>query len=227
DLLVGPPVPGAQFSLSTDTSGLAGATSGGVPLVYGVVGNMLTATAGGATIFTLEVEDNGDYTFTLEGPIDHPLGNGDDDEILVMDFSSLLQASDGGSPLTLSGGFLVQIEDDVPQALANDPVQLDDDALAGGIPGGVGDDADSLNASGTLAHDFGADGAGTVQWLTTGAPAGFTYEAGPGGSLLVKQGGTTVLTLTLNSATGEYGITQNAPIQHDLGDDENNEPFTF
>src|SRR5690606_10363038 len=45
DLLVGPPVPGAQFSLSTDTSGLAGATSGGVPLVYGVVGNMLTATA--------------------------------------------------------------------------------------------------------------------------------------------------------------------------------------
>src|SRR5690606_8912229 len=129
------PGPGARSGRPPVPMAGAAAISGGVPLVYGVVGNMLTATAGGATIFALEVEGNGDYTFTLEGPVDHPLGNGDDDEILVMDFSSLLQASDGGSPLTLSGGFLVQIEDDVPQALANDPVQLDDDVLAGGIPG--------------------------------------------------------------------------------------------
>ncbi|MDX5373297.1 MAG: type I secretion C-terminal target domain-containing protein [Pseudomonadaceae bacterium] len=154
------------------------------------------------------------------------LGNG------KVELSATATVTDGdndsvSTPLSVDLGGSISFDDDLPSASSNLAVQLDDDALAGGIPGGVGDDADSLNASGTLAHDFGADGAGAVQWLTTGAPAGFTYEAGPGGSLLVKQGGTTVLTLTLNSATGEYGIIQNAPIQHDLGDDENNEPFTF
>jgi hypothetical protein len=45
--------------------------------------------------------------------------------------------------------------------------------------------------------------------------------------LLVKQGSTTVLTLTLNSATGAYAVTQNAPIAHAAGLDENNQAFTI
>jgi T1SS-143 domain-containing protein len=228
NLIVGPAV-SAQFSLSADTSGLSGASSGGAPLVYSVVGNLLTAKAGaaGPVVFTLEVQSNGDYTFTLLKALDHPLGNGDDNELLVMDFASIILASNGSNPLPLAGQFLVQIEDDVPTTGVNAPVQLDDDALANGIPGGVGDDADSINASGILSHNFGADGAGSVQWLTTGAPGGFTYEAGPGGSLLVKQGGVTVLTVSLNSATGAYGVVQNAPIQHATGNQENNQAFTL
>src|SRR5690606_3455009 len=109
-------------------------------------------------------------------------------------------------------------------------VQLDDDALAGGIAGGPAgtDDADSVNAGGTLQHNFGADGAGALKWLDSGAPGGFTYQASPDGSqLLVKQGGTTVLTLTLNTATGAYTVTQNAPIQHANADLENNQSFTL
>lgn len=228
NLIVGPAV-SAQFSLSADTSGLSGASSGGTPLVYSVVGNLLTAKAGaaGPAVFTLEVQSNGDYTFTLLKALDHPLGNGDDNELLVMDFASIIMASNGSNPLPLAGQFLVQIEDDVPTTGVNAPVQLDDDALANGIPGGVGDDADSIDASGILSHNFGADGAGSVQWLTTGAPGGFTYEAGPGGSLLVKQGGVTVLTVSLDSATGAYGVVQNAPIQHATGNQENNQAFTL
>ena len=55
--------------------------------------------------------------------------------------------------------------------------QLDDDALTGGNPGGTGDvDPDTANTSGTLGHSFGTDGAGSIAFLTTGAPSGFTYE---------------------------------------------------
>ena len=74
-------------------------------------------------------------------------------------------------------------------------------------------------------YDFGADGAGSIVFLTSGAPAGFTYELA-GGDLLVKQGGVTVLTLTVDAA-GNYSVTQNAPIAHAAGDDENNQSFTI
>ncbi|WP_394236991.1 retention module-containing protein [Pseudomonas anguilliseptica] len=229
NLVVGPSA-GVLFSLSGNTSGLDGASSGGTPLVYSVVGDTLSAKAGTDTVFTLQVESDGDYTFTLLKPLDHPLGNGDDDELLVMNFASILQASNGVDPVPLAGSFLVQIEDDVPTVSANAPVQLDDDALANGIAGGPGgtDDADSVNAGGTLQHNFGADGAGTVKWLESGAPGGFTYQVSPDGSqLLVKQGATTVLTLTLNTGTGAYTVTQNAPIQHANADLENNQAFTL
>ncbi|QKE63903.1 retention module-containing protein [Aquipseudomonas campi] len=231
NLVVGPSV-GVQFSLSGSTGGLDGASSGGTPLVYSVLGDTLTAKAGvaGPTVFTLQVESDGDYTFTLLKPLDHAVGGNDDNALLVLDFASILQASDGVDPVPLAGQFLVQIEDDIPTVSANAPMQLDDDALANGIPGGPGgtDDVESVLGGGILGHNFGADGAGTVKWLDSGAPGGFSYQASPDGSqLLVKQGATTVLTLTLNTASGAYTVTQNAPIQHANADLENNQPFTL
>ncbi|MFQ1919513.1 type I secretion C-terminal target domain-containing protein [Aeromonas veronii] len=124
-------------------------------------------------------------------------------------------------------GGLVSFSDEGPSISANEAVQLDDDVLAGGIAGGTSDDPNEVNVSGTLGHSFSADGAGSIQWLTSGAPGGYTYEAGSGGSLLVKQAGVTVLTVTLNSATGAYSVTQNAPIKHADGNDENNASFTL
>ena len=124
----------------------------------------------------------------------------------------------------------LSFEDDGPAVSANLVVKLDDDAHPGGNAGGTGDGVDAENTSGTLGHSFGADGSGSVAYLTSGAPSGFSYEAGAGNSLLVKQGTTTVLTLTLNSATGAtgaYTVTQNAPILHAAGLDENNQAFTI
>ena len=396
-----------SFGLGSDVSSLTaqGLTSGGVALSYSVVGNVLTASAGSVPVFTLTVGADGSYSFTLSGPLDHPVADGDDSEQLAgvgIDFSGVLTATDGdGDPLTggfLAGSFVIRVEDDVSVALietvdisdlslvtqdaqtigelfdtdsadfsaafaaavtanygadgpgdtkvigynltvsnavsglssngkpitlvlvegdivgradgvdifkisvsaggtvsvtqyaeidhlpedadgvdensnlslgagkgqltatvtvtdgdndvvsklvsvdlgssvsfdddlpsvdANMAVQLDDDALASGIAGGTGDDPNAVNVSGTLGHSFGADGAGSIQWLTTGAPAGFTYETNPAGALLVKQGATTVLTVTLNSATGAYSVTQNSPIQHANADQENNQAFTL
>jgi VCBS repeat-containing protein len=109
-------------------------------------------------------------------------------------------------------------------------VQLDDDAKAGGNPGGVGDDPDSVGTPGLLP---GSGGDGNLVWdlLSSGAPSGFSYIDGPNGSILVQQvqGGptVTVLTITVNPATGAYTVVQNAAILHAAGGDENNAIFSI
>ncbi|RST30036.1 hypothetical protein HMF7854_03735 [Sphingomonas ginkgonis] len=139
-------------------------------------------------------------------------------------FTYTLTDGDGD---TSSATLTINIGDARPLAGPNAPVQLDDDALAGGNPGGVGDvSPDSANLSGTLAAS-GGDGPLAYALTLGGAPAGFTYVAGANGALLVQQNGTTVLTVTLNAATGAYSVTQNAPILHAAGGDENNASFTI
>ena len=123
-------------------------------------------------------------------------------------------------------GSAILFEDDGVTITPTDTVYLDDDALTGGNPGGIGDqDPDGVAATGTLGHSFGADQPGSIAWLTAGAPVGFTYEAS-GSDLLVKQGMTTVMTLSLDTATGAYAVVQNAAVMHEAGMDENDQAFT-
>jgi T1SS-143 domain-containing protein len=221
----------ATFSLSGDVTSLIAQnlTSGGEPLNYVLDGNTLLAFVGDQNaptpVFTLTLENNGDYTFTLMGALDHA-GGDNGENLLGIDFSSIIVVTDAdGDQLTLDKGFYIKVVDDSPVVGENSTVKLDDDVLDGGNPNGPGDNVDSANASGTLSHSFGADG-GQISWLTSGAPNGFTYEA-DGDNLLVKQDGETVLTLTLNPETGDYTVTQNAPIDHkDNGkNNENNQVF--
>ncbi|KLN62507.1 hypothetical protein WH96_03195 [Kiloniella spongiae] len=113
---------------------------------------------------------------------------------------------------------------------ANETVILDDDDVSGlqGNNGGVGDDT-PINVAGTLSHNYGGDGAGSLLLLATGAPAGFVYELSAGGTALtVTQDGTAVLSVTLADTTsGNYSITQLAAIAHPEGEDENNIEFVF
>ncbi|UTW07431.1 retention module-containing protein [Pseudomonas benzenivorans] len=187
DLLVGPPATTAQFSLSTDTSGLAMATSAGVALVYSVSGDTLTATAGpgGAVIYTLQVQANGDYTFNLLGPLDHPLNNSDDNELLTFNFASILQASDGSDPLALAGGFLVHIEDDVP--------------VVHGIQDGImGNFAGTLH--GVADIDFGGDGFGAFHLSGVAPNAHINYNT------VDNPDGSSVLTATINGSGETFFI---------------------
>uniref|UniRef100_UPI0010F9ED76 VCBS domain-containing protein n=1 Tax=Pseudomonas sp. 2FG TaxID=2502191 RepID=UPI0010F9ED76 len=116
ELLIG--TSSGQFSLSSTTTGLPALQSGGVNVSYAVAGNLLTASAGSQTIFTLAVQTNGDYSFTLLGPLDHPNAGSNDNELLVLNLASILQASDGVDPLPLAGDFLIQVEDDIPVAFS-------------------------------------------------------------------------------------------------------------
>ncbi len=162
------------------------------------------------------------YTYTLDSTVDNDTVGGATDADYLDSFAVNLVDSDGSSA---NASLDIQILDDVPSVSANDTVLLDDDALTGGNPGGIGDvDPDTANTTGTLGHSVGADG-GSLAWLTAGAPSGFTYEAS-GDDLLIKQDGTTVITLTLDTATGAYTVIQNAAIDHALGDDENDQAFT-
>jgi Domain of unknown function (DUF5801) len=229
DVLISP----ASFSLSSNTSGLPVLLAHGHVVSYSVAGNVLTASADGQMLFTLSLGAVGSWSFELLSQIDHVddgtnsantalrlAGGG---SVNSIDFSSIILAD--GVPLT-GGSFSVTVIDATPSVSGNGLVQLDDDALAGGNAGGTGDDPDATNTSGVLAHSYGADGAGSIAFLTSGAPSGFTYELS-GGDLLVKQGTTVVLTVTLDTTTGAYKVTQNNPILHAAGSDENNQTFAI
>ncbi|TRO44711.1 retention module-containing protein [Pseudomonas sp. ALS1279] len=180
------------FQLSTAPGALIGLqdlglTSGNVELFYAVSadGSTLTATAGegGAPVFTLVVNPDGSYLFTLQGPLDHPEADGIDaetlgDNSLALDFSGLLVATDGdGDPLNDgfdAGSFVIDIEDDVP-VLVGTPGErptvgglVHEDALSNGNAEG-GDQTHTVEGDiGALDAlvNFGADGRGGFQLST-------------------------------------------------------------
>jgi len=191
---------------------------------YALQGNGDLWVLQGAThVLTLTVNaSTGAYTVTQVAPIDHPAGLDENNVSFTISYN--VTDHDGDSA---TGSIVVNVDDDTPTVSANAAVQLDDDALAGGNSGGTGDDANATNTTGTLGHSYGADGAGSIAYLTTGAPAGFSYALQANGDLWVLQGATHVLTLTVNSSTGAYTVTQVAPILHAAGGDENNQTFTI
>ncbi|TNI70104.1 hypothetical protein CF109_19645, partial [Aeromonas veronii] len=212
-----------SFGLGSDVSSLTaqGLTSGGVALSYSVVGNVLTASAGSVPVFTLTVGVDGSYSFTLSGPLDHPVADGDDSEQLAgvgIDFSGVLSATDGdGDPLTggfPAGSFAIKVEDDVPRVvLADDAPRLDamvDESLAslGGV-GGDGVASATLSGANVQAQfnpAFGADGQGSIGYrlaLTGSNVASGLYAVDP---LAVNgQGAAIVLNQVGNVITGSVG----------------------
>ena len=162
---------------------------------------------------TLTIDAAGNYTYVLYE--DAPGGS-------VDEFVYTLVDGDGD---TVTATLTIANPDSQPTVGSNLVVQLDDDALSGGNPGGSGDDPNAVNTSGTLSGS-GGDGALTFSLLETGAPEGFTYVLQANGDLWVMQGSTHVLTVTVDSATGNYTVMQVNPIDHPEGSAENNLVFT-
>jgi VCBS repeat-containing protein len=192
-------------------------TAGADTVTVTAITGAAAGTVGGSTAGTYGV-----LTLNADGSYSYLRNDGTPGNVQDV-FSYTITDGDGD---TSTATLTITIQDDSPFVGPNAVVLLDDDALAGGNPGGTGDDSDAANVAGTLSGS-GGDGALTFAYQLTGAPTGFNYVAGPSGSVLVQQGGTTVLTVTLNSATGAYTVTQNAPIAHAAGGDENNAPFTL
>ncbi|WP_206667167.1 beta strand repeat-containing protein [Aeromonas media] len=199
-LIVGPDN-SATISLSTDTSGVTPASSGGVALVYTVVGDTLTATANGATVFTLQVGSNGSYQFNLVKSLNHPQGNGDDNELLTLDFTSILKAT-GGSGI-LAGSFLIHVEDDVPMANndADSAVEGVFTPVTGNVITGLGTTG---GAGGAGADVKGADDAAVSQVVgfngsTDSNPSGGFTVTGQYGNLTMGPDGEYSYTLTAAS----------------------------
>ncbi|NNC53401.1 MAG: hypothetical protein HKO08_10235, partial [Erythrobacter sp.] len=232
-----------EYGLVIDNA-TSGLTSDGVPVELSMNGDVVEGRANGVLVFTVAVDaDTGVVTLTQYEEIDHDLPGSDSnydsqlealaDDVLSLSGTATITDGDGDTAeetVLLDLGGNIQFADDGPRAFDNLWALLDDDALTGGNAGGTGDDADNANTSGTLGHDFGADGAGSIAFQTTGAPAGFQYVAS-GSDILIQQdqgnGFVTVITVTLDPLTGDYTVTQNLPVMHADGDAENNVFFTL
>ena len=195
-------------------------------------GLTLTISQGATAVLLIQLTDatSGAYTVTQLAAIDHPLAGTEDN----LQFTVNYVATDGDGD-TATGSLSINVDDDTPTVSANLLVQLDDDALTGGNAGGAGDvTPDTVNTTGTLAHSYGADGAGTTLLTTAGnvLPAGFTAAVSVDGLTLTIsqiQSGVAVAVLRIqltDTTSGAYTVTQLAAIDHPVAGTENNLQFT-
>ncbi len=236
---------GLAYSLTaSDGAAIANGTASGLTSLNGTSINLYNeggsivgrvGAANGAIAFTVTLTGS-TVALTQYLAIKHPNTNDPDDakSATANLIYVTLSATDGDGDVakaTSSNALSLSFKDDGPSAGTIITVQLDDDALQGGLAGGVGDDADSVNATGILPHSYGTDGAGST--LLTGATGptglGFTYVTAPDGlSVTVLQNGNAVVKIVLTDATsGSYTVTQLAPIAHATGDNENNVEFNI
>ncbi|HJS62928.1 MAG TPA: VCBS domain-containing protein, partial [Pseudolabrys sp.] len=210
-----------------------GLTSGGQPVTWtGVGSHTLEGKVGDATIITVTITDEGNFTVTLGGQVDHPNAAFEDLKIITV-------------PIFVSNGqettLQVIIEDDAPKILTTNATVFTDDETATNPDaspnlGGTGDydgATPPANLTGTLSHSYGADGTGTTLLLGTGAPSGFTYTLSNGGQTLtisqIQDGvSVNVLLVQLSDTTnGGYTVTQLNEIDHPTpGESEENIQFT-
>jgi len=193
-----------------------------------LVGDQYVGTANGATVFTLDINDSGSYTFNLLGTLDHADGT-DPDDVITLEFGVIVTDKDGD---TDEATITVNVNDDGPAAThtfcAVDETNFDN--------GNTISVSGQLKQTGGADADFGADGEGDVEgnnsFNTTDAPFGnvinLTSEGNPvsvvwdanAEQYVGTANGATVFTLSL-SDTGAYTYTQFAPIDHPDDTDAN------
>ncbi|WP_438834768.1 DUF5801 repeats-in-toxin domain-containing protein [Aeromonas hydrophila] len=201
---------GVNFGVGS-TAGLPALTSGGVAITYSIIHGVgvdtLVAVAGSKPIFTLAVEADGDYTFTLQGPIDHALADGNDLELKALNLSSAITAHEGVDNVTLVRDFIVQVEDDVPVVMTPAMgVMLNQSGVTGIF---------LLDGDGTLSNNYGGDGGsirfdsslnGSSSGMTSGGlPVTYTLSS-DGITLTAATAAGTVFIATLQPASGTYQV---------------------
>jgi large repetitive protein len=101
---------GATVTLTAPTEAL---TSHGATVTWTGVGtNTLVGSANGTPVMTVTINNSGNYTVTLNGPVDHAIAGQED----VKNISFGVQANNGG--VINNGTLNVSIEDDSPMAQA-------------------------------------------------------------------------------------------------------------
>ncbi len=173
---------GSIAAVNNFTSGgslLGGAlTSGGVPVSVALAGNTYTGTAGGVTVFTLVVNTNGTYSFTLNRPLDHADGTNANDAI-NLNFGTLITDADGD---TDAGAIVVTVRDDGVDARAD----------VGSVTGCAPQVAGNVLSNDDVSNDVG----NTISKVTVG---GVDHTVPASGNLVVT-GSHGVLTIAANGA---------------------------
>jgi T1SS-143 domain-containing protein len=207
----------------SNISQLNGLTSNGdaVSVNYNVNTNTYTGTAGGRDVFTLSINPaTGGYTFTLLDAVDHPDGTNPND-ILNIQLGFTASDNDGDST---NGLINVTIYDDGPSATTFFAAVNESDLATTA--------SNTVTFSGTLPHDYGEDGPGSItllnQFIAKDDMNGGNIQLFSGGELVTVNvvGNSFVGTATINgvpntevfrldvSANGDYTYTQSNPIDH-------------
>ncbi|MCS0451512.1 retention module-containing protein [Vibrio diabolicus] len=214
-----------SYQLDASSNPVDGLTSHGVVVTMTESENAdgsftYTATAGSEAVFTLTVNSDGSYNFTLEGPIDHATGS---DE-LTLNFPIIATDFDGD---TTTETIPVTIVDDKPTITDVDAITVDEDDLAT-----IGSDQnDLISIDGNFTTTQGSDRVVSYQLDASATPvAGLTSQgvavtlaetANGDGSFTYKAtaGSEAVFTLTVNT-DGSYQFTLEGPIDHAVDSDE-------
>ena len=190
-------------------------TSGGVAVdvAFDPATNTYTGTAGTEIIFTLVIENGGDYTFTLEGPIDHP-DTTDHNESLPLKFGVTATDSEGDQT---DATITISVGDDGPSASSS----------GGGVNEAKLVDGPIVLHKNIKNLDFGADSDGHVELVDftakfkVGGPDetlqsnGTDIDVTIEGNIFVgRAGGEIIFTMEVDPATGKQVFTQYGPIDH-------------
>ncbi|WP_217492578.1 T1SS-143 repeat domain-containing protein, partial [Vibrio parahaemolyticus] len=163
-----------QYQLETGSDPLNGLTSNGQVITLVEVSNAdgsftYTATANGNSVFTLQVNNDGSYSFELQGAVDHAPNS----DTLTLDFSIIATDFDGDtSQVTLP----VTIVDSLPVISAVDAINVDEDDLVN-----VGSDQnDPVSIDGKFTTTEGADRVVSYQLDSNAKPVdGLTSQGNP------------------------------------------------
>ncbi|MFH4568530.1 retention module-containing protein [Vibrio diabolicus] len=214
-----------SYQLDASATPVDGLTSQGVAVTLTETANgdgsfTYQATAGTESVFTLTVNTDGSYNFTLEGPIDHAV---DSDE-LTLNFPIIVTDFDGD---TTNATIPVTIVDDKPVITDVDAITVDEDDLAS-----IGSDQSNpisidgsfittqgsdrvvsyqLDASSTPVDGLTSQGVAVTLTESANGDGSFTYEA--------TAGFEAIFTLTVNT-DGTYNFTLERPIDHAVDSDE-------
>ncbi len=195
-------------------------TSNGEPVIATQMVNVngvitITALANTTPVYTLVVQPDGNYEFTLEGPIDHPQSSltGQDEELLLR-YSYTVTDGDGDTDVDY---FSINIIDDVPtidgmssasttEADANND-GIFDEAVVTGTLGRINEGAD-----GAIVTEMHISNTADYNNLTSGGDAVTATQVG-NAITGAKADGTVVFTFTYNE-NGDYTFTQKEPLDH-------------
>ncbi|EPC4927916.1 retention module-containing protein [Vibrio cholerae] len=216
----------ASFALDSSVNPVQGLTSNGVAVTLSAPvddgnGNLTyTAMAGSVTVFTLTLNTDGTYSFTLAAPVDHALNS----DSLTLNFKVIATDFDGDSDSIV---LPVKINDDKPSFIHHQPLSVNEDDLPQGSDGSK----ESLSASGQFTVVQGADqvvsyqldsSVNPVQGLTSNGVAvvlSAPVDDGNGNlTYTATAGGNPIFTLVLNT-DGSYTFTLSGPIDHAAGSD--------
>jgi T1SS-143 domain-containing protein len=195
----------------------------GSPVSVTMSGNTYTGTsASGVTVFTLTINPTtGAYEFKLLEQLDHKDGSNANDAI---DLHFGIKATDADND-TVSTTLTVRVLDDAP-TISGDAKTIDETNLSSG----------PITVTGTLVHNYGQDGAGTISegpasaFVAGGSLKGGALSSGgvpivvtlEGGKFVGKAGAVVVFEMNIK-ADGTYEFTQFKGLDHNDPNNANDE----